>query len=243
MTRFDIYWPSFRYKYILYSFISYRYPQRWILTILFYVYGHISNILLDNIELYNEPALLQQIAAGNEIAFSALVDRYWPRIYGHALAYAKSLPAAEEIAQDIFMDIWNSREKLPGIEHFSNYLFIIARNRVFKAIRKRLEETATLEDVHPAADIWLPDQQTEYREIHALLTKGISHLPPMRRRVFTMSRLEGKSYEQISQELHISRNTVKEHIVKALNFLRHYMTAHGHPILSILTFVGSILLQ
>lgn len=193
--------------------------------------------------MYNEPALLLRVAAGNEAAFSALVERYWPRIYGHALAYAKSLPAAEEITQDVFMDIWNSREKLPAVEQFSNYLFIVARNRVFKAMRKRLEETTALEDIHPAADIWLPDQQAEYREIHALLTKGISHLPPARRQVFTMSRMEGKGYEQISQELQISRNTVKEHIVKALHFLRHYMAQHGRPMISILTVMAGNLLR
>lgn len=211
------------------------------LTILFYVYAYIQDILLDHNELYNEPVLLLQIAAGDETAFSTLVTRYWARIYGHALTYAKSLPAAEEITQDVFMDIWNSREKLRDVEHFSNYLFIVARNRIFKAIRKRLEETTALEDIHPAADIWLPDQQAEYREIQALLTKGIALLPPVRRQVFTMSRMEGKGYDEICRELQISRNTVKEHIVKALNFLRHYMAGHGRPLLSLLTFLAGTL--
>lgn len=175
------------------------------------------------------------------MAFSVLVDRYWTRVYGHALTYAKSLPAAEEMTQDVFMDIWNSREKLPDIDHFPNYLFIVTRNRLLKIIRKRLEATASLEDIHPADDIWLPDQQAEYREIHTLLMHGISQLPPARRQVFTMSRLEGKGYDQIGQELQISRNTVKEHIVKALHFLRHYMARHGRPMLSLLTFLVTTL--
>ena len=177
------------------------------------------------------------------MAFRMLVDRYWTRVYGHALTYAKSLPAAEEMTQDVFMDIWNSREKLPDIEHFPNYLFIVTRNRLLKVIRKRLEETAFLEDVHPAEDIWLPDHQAEYREVHTLLMQGISRLPPVRRQVFTMSRLEGKGYDQIGEALQISRNTVKEHIVKALNFLRHYMASHGRPLLSLLTFIGSVLFR
>lgn len=202
-----------------------------------------SNTLLDSSHLYKEPALLQQIASGNEASFRSLVDLYWPRVYGHALAYTKSLPVAEELTQDVFMDLWNSREKLPGIENFANYLFIITRNRIFKAIRGKLEDTDTLEDIHFAEDLWLPDHQTEYRETHSLLLKGIADLPPVRRRVFTMSRMEGKSYEEICQELNISRNTVKEHIVKALNFLRNYLVTHGHRILSVMVFITSSLLR
>ncbi|MBV8252061.1 MAG: RNA polymerase sigma-70 factor [Chitinophaga sp.] len=190
-------------------------------------------------DLYNESTLLQQIAAGDEGAFSILVDRYWTRIYGHALAYAKSQQKAEEVTQDVFMDLWHHREKLLSIDHFDNYLFIVARNRVFKVIRQKLEETETLEDVHVAEDIWLPDQQAEFREVHTLLLNGIAELPPMRRRVFTMSRIEGKSYDEICQELGISRNTVKEHIVKSLHFLRNYMAAQGHPMLLVLALIAA----
>ncbi|MBC9909437.1 RNA polymerase sigma factor [Chitinophaga varians] len=189
--------------------------------------------MLDSNHLYKEQQLLQRIAAGEEASFSVLVDIYWPRVYGHALAYAKSLSVAEELTQDVFMDIWNSREKLPAIENFANYLFIITRNRIFKAVRKKLDETEALEDVHSAEDIWLPDHQAEFKEIHALLLKGIGDLPPARRQVFTMSRIDGKSYEEICRELNISRNTVKEHIVKALNFLRNYLTQHGHQTITI----------
>ncbi|MBS0028562.1 RNA polymerase sigma factor [Chitinophaga sp. 22321] len=184
-----------------------------------------------------------QIAAGKEASFSILVDRYWPRVYGHALAYAKSQHVAEEVTQDVFMDLWHNREKLTAVEHFDNYLFIVARNRIFKAIRKKLEETEALEDVHVAEDIWLPDQHAEFREIKTLLLNGIDELPPVRRQVFTMSRIEGKSYEEICQELGISRNTVKEHIVKALNFLRNYMAVRGRPMFSMAVFIATTLLH
>ncbi|WP_186452582.1 RNA polymerase sigma factor [Chitinophaga polysaccharea] len=62
--------------------------------------------------------MLLQIAAGEEASFSILVDRYWPRVYGHALAYAKSQHTAEEVTQDVFMDLWHNREKLPAIDRW-----------------------------------------------------------------------------------------------------------------------------
>ncbi|HEV2478585.1 MAG TPA: RNA polymerase sigma-70 factor [Puia sp.] len=161
------------------------------------------------------------------VAFSALLDMYWARVYGHTLAYTKSPALAEELTQDVFMDVWNSRDRLLSVENFSNYLFIIARNRVFKALRKRLEALKPIEDLHIAEDLWLPDRQAEYREMHTVLLKGMALLPPVRQKVFAMSRMDGKSYDQIAAELNISRNTVKEHIVKALNFLRDYLARHN----------------
>lgn len=65
-----------------------------------------------------------------------------------------------------------------------------------------------------------PDKQLQYKESYNKILQLIEQLPPARKKVFTMSRLEGKSYEEIAALLGISRNGVKDHIVKALNFLR-----------------------
>jgi len=179
--------------------------------------------------LHIAPDLLLRVTGGDQAAFKVLVDICWSKVYGHALAYSKSLPLAEELTQDVFMDIWNAREKLGIIENFDNYLFIIARNRIFKAIRKKLEETVGAGKIDIEEDIWIPDQQMEFREVYDLVLKGIEEMPPVRRQVFSMSRLDGMSYENIAQQLNISRNTVKDHMVKALNFLRTYLALHGGP--------------
>lgn len=192
---------------------------------------------------YNEPELLLRIAEGDQTSFKILVDTYWQKVYGFALAYTKSLPLAEEVTQDVFMDIWNSRERLSSLENFANFLFIVTRNRVFKVVRKKLQNTVNTDDVNMEEDIWLPDQQLELQEMYSLILKGIDQLPPVRKQVFTLSRLEGLSYDQISQQLNLSRNTVKEHIVKALNSLRAYLALHDSRIVSVFVyFTASALL-
>lgn len=185
--------------------------------------------------MHTVPDLLLRLTGSDQTAFKALVDIYWTKVYGHALAYSKSLPLAEELTQDVFMDVWNSRDKLSSIENFDNYLFIIARNRIFKVIRKKLDETVGTDKVELEEDMWIPDQQMEFRETYSLILKGIEEMPPVRRQVFRMSRFEGMSYEDISQQLNISRNTVKEHIVKALNFLRNYLAFHAGPLISLVS--------
>lgn len=188
---------------------------------------------MTNNGLYNEQELLEQIARGDESAFTQLVDAYWRKIYGHALAYSKSVPLAEELTQDTFIAIWVNRGKLSSIENFPGYLYTILRNKLINAVRRKLS-TTPVENEPLEETRWRPDIQMEYRQTYDILLKGIEELPPARKKVFMMSRMEGKSYEQIGEELQISRNTVKEHIARALNFLRSYFAQHHDSLISCL---------
>lgn len=172
---------------------------------------------------YNENALLSQVAKGHQQAFAMLVGIYSAKIYAHVLTYIKNAPLAEEITQDIFLQIWKHREELPGISNFPGYLHVITRNRTISELRKKLDVfTATgMEDAEE--DLLNPMQQLEYRQLSEVLMRGIELLPPRRKQVFRMSRFEGMSYEKIAVELGISKGTVNEHMVEALLFLRSYL--------------------
>lgn len=187
--------------------------------------------------LHNEQELLQQIARGNETAFKQIVDVYWTKVYGQALAYCKSAPQAEELTQDTFIAIWMNRQKLPDVTNFAGYLYMIARHKLLNVIRQKLTTTTTVDNIPLEETNWRPDIQLEYRQAYDQLMQGMEALPPMRKKVFMMSRLEGKSYDQIATELQVSRNTVKEHIVKALNFLRNHFANHQDSL-----FSGALLL-
>jgi len=176
---------------------------------------------------YDEKSLLSSIASGDQKAFTKLVDLYWNKVYSHALAYAKSSPRAQEITQDVFLKVWNKREALVEILDFKNYLFILGRNQIISSLRKKLVEFTGTDPVETPEETLLPDQQLEYKEAYETIMEAIEKLPPVRRNVFKMSRLEGLSYEEIAERLNISKNTVKEHIVLGLNFLRTYVHTHG----------------
>jgi RNA polymerase sigma-70 factor (ECF subfamily) len=72
-------------------------------------------------------------------------------------------------------------------------------------------------------ETWIPDKQLLYKESYAAILRGVELLPPARKNVFKMSRFHGLTYDEIAAELDISRNGVKDHIVKALLFLRNYI--------------------
>jgi RNA polymerase sigma-70 factor (ECF subfamily) len=182
--------------------------------------------------------LLERICSGDQRAFAEMVGMYWNTIYSHGLAYLKSAPRAEEITQDIFMKVWDTREKLPEVRNLDNYLFIIARNRIVNETRKKI--TLIYGPIGEQAETSsTPDLQMEYRESYQLLLKGIELLPEKRRRVFKMSRLEGMSNEQIAASLGIHKDTVYQYLIKSILFLRNYMQQHlGDTLLLLLLLDG-----
>jgi len=168
--------------------------------------------------------LLKKIAEGDQQAFARLVDEYWNNIYTQALAYTRSTQLAEESTQDIFVKIWNSRAGLRDLDDFENFLFIVARNVIISVLRKKRslyvgEPATSIAESEPS-----PDQQLAYKESYDIIRKGIDLMPPQRKQVFRLSRLEGMSHEEISRRLGISKNTIKEHIMKGLHFLRGYFS-------------------
>lgn len=174
------------------------------------------------------------ITQDDQAAFSVLFHNYWNKVYTQAITYLKSSELAQEITQDVFLKIWSSRERLREVQSFSDYLFIISRNEIISALRKK--NINLVEPSHELQEILMqPDKQLHYKESYNKILSLIDQLPPTRKKVFTLSRLEGKSYEEIGAELGISRNGVKDHIVKALNFLRTHLGPNGELVLLFIT--------
>lgn len=179
-------------------------------------------------EQYEERALLQTIAQGDPQAFSVLVSRYWNIIYSQALVYVKSSQAAQDIVQDVFMKIWEKRQALPEIERFDAFLFIIARNHIISGFRKKiaLPLPEAIEENVPEESSY-PDDVLACKELQEVIASGIELLPSQQRTAFLLSREEGLTYDAVAIQMGLSRETVKKHIGKALQFLRQYVRAHA----------------
>lgn len=180
--------------------------------------------------LYNEKELLELIVASNRKAFDRILEHYWLKVYTQAITYLRSSEDAQEITQDIFVKIWQHRSKLSEVEDFSAWLFILTKNQVLMEFRKKKVRPVIVTE--PDGNTYSnttqqPDYPLFYKETMLAVTNAIELLPPTRKKVFLMSRLEDKSYDEIATELGISRNGVKDHIVKALHFLRGHLEKNG----------------
>lgn len=169
--------------------------------------------------------LVHLVADGDELAFTEIVNRLWRNCYFHALTYTHSPQKAEEITQDIFLNVWNNRTILKEITDFNHWLKVVARNKIISALRVKLQDIAGLDTTQDTTiePLLVPDRQIEYREHYQILLKGIELLPEKRREVFKLSRLEGKSNLEIAQQLNIHPVTVSQYLAKSLAFLKTYL--------------------
>lgn len=185
----------------------------------------------------NEHLLLQQISTGDQQAFSRLVNRYTKILFPYLLSWVKNTQQVEEIVQDVFVQIWKKRDQLVQIGNFSGYLYIIARNRAIAVLKEQLIKPESIQNDVIDNLLSAPQSNMETKELGEIINKAIDALPARRKEVFTLSREEKLTYEEIAERLRISRSTVREHIVEALVFLRMYLREHGDIILAVLPWV------
>lgn len=176
-------------------------------------------------ERNNVNELLLQTAAGNETAFTALFDLYWPGVYAHALSFLKQAALAEEISQDIFISIWNNRTKLSAISDFKSFLFIISRNRIFSRLRQKPQLLDDTSLDHIAGSDLTPDARLHYKEFLGQVMQVIEQLPPRKQEVFRMSRLDNLSRKEIAERTGLTYGTVNQYLVDATLFIKTRLEA------------------
>lgn len=194
-------------------------------------------------DIYDEKELLRRIAEGDESAFAVIFHRYKSVLFDYGTKITKSHTAAEELVQECFVKLWLARENLPAIDNPVGYLHIMARNAGIDYLRR-----LSL-DVGLQKKVWAGICETEnstlqkvqVSETQRLIDEAVAQLPPQQRAVFLLSRYEGLNYEQIGGQLGIANNTVKNHLVKALKFIKEYLgKKYGGPIvLVIMAFPGT----
>lgn len=177
----------------------------------------------------NDQALLLRMAAGEEEAFNQLFNTYWDKVYATALILTKSNQLAEDIAQEVFLRLWQHREKADGIQNLEAFLFITARNLIYNRLSRVKLETAYnnyLQHQFKAPDKDI-EARAEFRQLREIIAAGIHELPPQQQKAFRLSREEGLNHEDISKQMGVSRATVKDYIVRSIAFLRKYLQEHA----------------
>lgn len=172
----------------------------------------------------NEKIILCQIAEGNENAFRELYEHYRNKVYYVSWKLLKSDSSAEDVLQEIFLKIWINKEKLPLIENFNAYLNTLIHNHIYNKLRKQANEERFIREF-VTTDISSPNFTFDtvlLKESQNLLKKAILHLPSQQKRVFELSRFEGKKHEEIAGILNISKETVKKHIMEASRTVKSF---------------------
>lgn len=185
---------------------------------------------------HNVTLLAEELKRGNEKAFRRLYDLYRNDIYGYSISLLKNTDLAEENVQEVFLKFWLHRDTLDATKSVKSFLFTIARNQAFNLLNRAANESRLLESVFYESQSACADADYTIRQelCDNLQEQAMEKLPAGRKKIFSMSRNEGKSYEEISLELGISVSTVKTQMSKALESMRLFFRAHDEVLLFIL---------
>ena len=169
----------------------------------------------------SEDKFIQQINAKEVGAFRALFEHFYNYLVLYAMKRVRQREVAEDVVQEVFIKVWESREFIREDDNFKGLLFVISRNLIFNQHRKNVNEDfykmTVLSAMETSYD--LEEEITAYN-LGEYIDHLIEELPERRRIIFNLSRKEHKSYKEIAFQLNISEKTVENQISEALKFLK-----------------------
>jgi RNA polymerase sigma-70 factor, ECF subfamily len=171
-----------------------------------------------------DDVLLARLRAGSEEAFDEIFRAYYASLVGPAAALLGDRDAAEEVVQDVMLELWRRRSVISIDTTVRAYLYRAVRNRALNLIRhdsivRRAEPLLAQTQQSASAT----DAAAVEGEIRRALTRAVAELPPRCREVFELNRAHGLRYAEIASALGISIKTVEAQMGKALRRMRTHL--------------------
>ncbi len=157
----------------------------------------------------------------NKKIFEQLFTTYYSRIKKFLTGFLDSPEEGEDLAQDVFVKLWQNRSSIVYIENVNAYLYRMAKNILYDYIEKSKKQYHKHSSVLPEIPTTETIEDLIFAdELRDLINLKIKQMPPQRKAIFTMSREEGLSNQEIADQLNISKRTVETHISAALADIR-----------------------
>jgi len=172
--------------------------------------------------LYSDEELMKEIKADNMFAFDVLYKKYCKRLYKFGNSILKSQVDTENLIQDVFLNLWENRNKVEKDSAVKSYVFTITYNSAISIIRKKVRESEyvgylkSLQEVNEEP----VNIELEYNELTTTLDKIVQVLPQRQKEVYLLHKVEGLKYIEIAELLNISVKTIETHMSRALKTIR-----------------------
>ena len=165
--------------------------------------------------------LVARLVAGDDAAYAALFRQWYAPLVRFVDALLRQRDEAEEVVQEVMLELWNHRASLDPERPVQAWLFRSARNRALNVVRhQRVREKSAPVLTALAGESAATDEATTAAELEAVLHEALAELPPRCREVFTLSRTEGLRNADIAERLGISVKAVEAHVGRALRTMR-----------------------
>lgn len=188
---------------------------------------------------------LEKIKGGSQIEFSRMLNFYTKDLFIFTLGILGNKENAEEVVNDVFLNIWENRKKIIDIKNLKGYLFIAVKNRALSALKSKKDivniddlPTFYIDKIKAPADHSIPSDTME------VINLAIDKLPPKCKMVFSLSKLQGFKNHEIATMLEVTEKTVEYHlktaVTKLCDALDHLRSSNKEDNLRILSILFSI---
>ncbi|SHE49500.1 RNA polymerase sigma factor [Pedobacter caeni] len=164
---------------------------------------------------------IQSIKEGDHVSFEIVFTLCHKKVYAYFFKKTASEDMAQELTQLAFIKLWNFKHTLSEEHELDVQLFRIAKTTLLDYFKKLSNDERNLKLYYNRLSEESVDQNQKF-ETNQQLEVALSVLPPTRKKVFILSRLQGYSYKEISEQLSISPRTVEKHISLAIKQLDGY---------------------
>lgn len=172
----------------------------------------------------NDNDLLPYLQRGDEGAFEEFYHRYHLSLYQNIYRITKEVTATEDLLQDTFIKFWQQRAAIVPGKSLAGWLFMISYHTSINWLRHQLVENKAKEALSIVTDAIEP--APDYDQLMELLEQALRKLPPQKRKVIELCKLQGQTYKQAARLMNISTHTVKEYLSGAMKFIRDFTISH-----------------
>ena len=172
--------------------------------------------------LSNEREVFHRIASGDEVAFASMFYHYSTRIAPTIQKITRSAIETEEIIQEVFVSIWQNRNRLKDVDNYAAYIFTVATNKTYNYLKVKARQAQQLQHLSLTATTGTNNtfETIDFHESREIIHQLVEQLTPQKKLIYKLTREEGLSHEEVASRLNISKSTVKNHLVETLRYLK-----------------------
>lgn len=175
--------------------------------------------------LDNERELLERLKQDDIEAFNTLYFMYSSRLYARLLKLLKNSEHVEEVLQDVFLRLWNKRKEIDSDRNFHAFIFRIADNLAIDLFRKISRDKVLQLELWAAAVSYYfhSEEKLLNKERMSILREAMETLPPKRKEIFILCKIEDRSYKEVAEILGVSVSTVSNQLVRAVKDVKEHI--------------------
>jgi RNA polymerase sigma-70 factor (ECF subfamily) len=172
--------------------------------------------------------LVQRVAKGDERAFGALVEKYEHRVLNTIHRYVGRIAEADDIAQEVFLIVWNKAGSFHGTSKFSTWLYRIVVNQCLQ-FHRRQKPVDSLDELNPdrPPESLQVSEDPERRARTEAVRKAVAELPDRQRMALVLSHFEGRSYKEVAELMDVSVPSVESLIFRAKGALKERLISQS----------------